>query len=170
MKVIKVRTLYEVPQDYTGIVDCDDGVKAWYLNGRLHREDGPACEYVDGYKEWYLNGKLFSKEWTNGNKGWYLNDKLHREDGPAYEYADGSKHWYLNGDYHREDGPTFEDSSGLKQWRTNFDLNPESQPFILIEEINDGRQIKVLSPIGIEIWPNLPGLKQLADNWEASKP
>lgn len=57
----------------------DNGIKAWYLNGKLHREDGPAREYVDGTKEWYLNGEL------------------HREDGPAFEYANGNKLWYLNG-------------------------------------------------------------------------
>ena len=55
-----------------------NGDKVWCLNGKLHREDGPAYEGA------------------NGNKYWYLNDKLHREDGPAYESANGSKSWYLN--------------------------------------------------------------------------
>jgi len=57
----------------------DTGDAMWFLGGKLHREDGPACEFVNGYKEWYLNGEL------------------HREDGPAIEWADGSKWWYLNG-------------------------------------------------------------------------
>ena len=56
-----------------------DGTKRWYLNGKRHREDGPAVEYPNGVKYWCLNGKL------------------HREDGPAVEYADGDKRWYLNG-------------------------------------------------------------------------
>ena len=56
-----------------------NGSKAWYLNDKRHREDGPAVEYADGSKEWYLNGKL------------------HREGGPAVEYANGNKLWYLNG-------------------------------------------------------------------------
>jgi hypothetical protein len=54
------------------------GDKFWYLNGKLHREDGPAVEGASGSKYWYLNGKL------------------HREDGPAIERANGSKAWYLN--------------------------------------------------------------------------
>ena len=58
-----------------------DGSKYWYLNGKLHREDGPAIEH------------------SSGDKYWYLNDELHREDGPAIEYASGSKFWYLNGKY-----------------------------------------------------------------------
>ena len=56
-----------------------DGIKHWYLNNKIHREDGPAIEWPDGTKFWCLNGKL------------------HREDGPAVEYADGDKSWYLNG-------------------------------------------------------------------------
>ena len=57
----------------------DNGDIYWYLNDKLHREDGPACEYANGTKEWYLNGKE------------------HREDGPAVEWSDGSKAWFLNG-------------------------------------------------------------------------
>jgi hypothetical protein len=52
--------------------------KRWYLNGLLHREDGPAIEWLSGTKEWFINGNL------------------HREDGPAIEYTDGYKVWYLN--------------------------------------------------------------------------
>ena len=32
------------------------GTKRWYLNGKLHRLDGPAIEYSGGDKEWWLNG------------------------------------------------------------------------------------------------------------------
>jgi len=56
-----------------------DGSKRWYLNGKLHREDGPAIEWTDGTKHWLLNGKY------------------HREDGPAVEWANGDKEWFLNG-------------------------------------------------------------------------
>ena len=57
----------------------DNGDKYWYLNGKRHREDGPAIECANGEKVWYLNGKR------------------HREDGPAIECADGNKYWYLKG-------------------------------------------------------------------------
>ena len=33
-----------------------NGSKEWYLNGKRHREDGPALELADGRKEWWLNG------------------------------------------------------------------------------------------------------------------
>ena len=41
----------------TGWHILSDGSKEWYLNGNLHRKDGPAIEYADGTKEWYLNGE-----------------------------------------------------------------------------------------------------------------
>ena len=80
----------------------DDGTKYWFINGKLHREDGPAVEHVDGTKKWCLNNKLHRKdgpaiEYANGTKRWYLNGERHREDGPAVEYASGGKEWYLNG-------------------------------------------------------------------------
>ena len=56
-----------------------NGTKAWSLNGKRHREDGPAIECANGTKEWRLNGVY------------------HREDGPAVEWAGGYKEWWLNG-------------------------------------------------------------------------
>ena len=52
--------------------------KEWRLNGKIHREDGPAIE------------------WANGHKSWYLNGNCHREDGPAIECPDGTIYWFLN--------------------------------------------------------------------------
>jgi hypothetical protein len=63
--------------EYTVKVDAN-GNKNWLLNGKLHREDGPAIEDA------------------SGNKFWWLNGERHREDGPAIEWADGDKEWYLN--------------------------------------------------------------------------
>jgi len=38
------------------------GDKIWYLDGEIHREDGPAFEGSDDLKYWYLNNKHYSKE------------------------------------------------------------------------------------------------------------
>jgi hypothetical protein len=105
-------------------VEATNGDKFWYLNGEYHREDGPAEEYANGNKFWYLNGELHREdgpacEYANGDKEWYLNNKLHREDGPAYEYANGDKFWYLNDKLHREDGPAVERANGHKSWYLN---------------------------------------------------
>ena len=40
----------------------DTGDKHWYLNGLLHREDGPAVEWPDGEKFWYLNDRWVTEE------------------------------------------------------------------------------------------------------------
>jgi len=61
------------------------GDKYWYLNGKCHREDGPAVET------------------SRGDKSWYLMGKLHREEGPAIEWANGHKVWYLMGKKLTED-------------------------------------------------------------------
>ena len=114
--------------------------KFWYLNGKRHREDGPAIKYTvkvhnNGNKYWYLNGKLHREdgpayEGSNGSKSWYLKGKLHREDGPAIEYAGGDKHWYLNDKLHRVDGPAFEYADGSQEWWLNGELHREDGPAI----------------------------------------
>jgi hypothetical protein len=82
----------------------EDGDKTYWKNKEmtiLHREDGPAIEWVDGYKVWYLNGQP------------------HREDGPAIEHGNGAKNWYKHGQRHREDGPAYEGVDGTKFWIIN---------------------------------------------------
>ncbi len=56
----------------------NNGAKCWFLNDKLHREDGPAVEYADGNKSWYIKGLL------------------HREDGPACEDVNGNKSWFIH--------------------------------------------------------------------------
>jgi hypothetical protein len=79
MKIVKASHYRDIPRNFTGIAEWPDGSKHWYLNGKLHRVDGPAVEWSDGTKEWHLNGKL------------------HREDGPAVEYANGEREWFVDG-------------------------------------------------------------------------
>ena len=84
--------------------------KRYYLNGILHRLDGPAVEHSDGSKYYYLNGILHRAdgpaiESANGSKHYYLDGKRHRVDGPAAEFPNGSKHYYLDDKRHRVDGP-----------------------------------------------------------------
>jgi hypothetical protein len=39
------------------------GDKAWYINGHLHRLDGPAIESLGGvHDSWYINGKGLTKK------------------------------------------------------------------------------------------------------------
>jgi len=107
----------EAPVGYTGIIIWPSGYKAWFLNGKHHREDGPAIE-------------------NNGDTHWYLNGKRHRIGGPAVERADGYKAWYVNGIRHREDGPAKIREDGSKEWW--LDDKPYSEQNYKIELIRRG--------------------------------
>ena len=63
--------------EYT--VKVYDDRTEWRLNGKLHREDGPAIDSA------------------NGDEGWYLSGKYHRIGGPAIKWISGYKAWWLNG-------------------------------------------------------------------------
>jgi hypothetical protein len=78
VKEITVSSISEVPKDFTGIAHHPCGGKSYHLNGKIHREDGPAVEDADGQKQWLLN------------------DCLHREDGPAIVWPNGNEYFYLN--------------------------------------------------------------------------
>lgn len=67
-----------------GLITDTPGIKTWYKDDMLHREDGPAVELADGFKMWYKNGLR------------------HREDGPAAEWPDGTQEWYIDGEYLNE--------------------------------------------------------------------
>jgi hypothetical protein len=50
----------------TGCVAGNDTF--WYLDGKIHRTDGPAIEWPDGDKSWFLNGVSLSlNEWLDQN-------------------------------------------------------------------------------------------------------
>jgi len=45
--------------------ECLDGYKAWYVNGTLHRLNGPAYEGV-GRKEWWVDGVIITSISSSG--------------------------------------------------------------------------------------------------------
>lgn len=48
------------------------------IDGKYHREDGPAYSSKSGYSAWWVNGLR------------------HRLDGPAIIFQDGSMHWWVD--------------------------------------------------------------------------
>jgi len=103
----------------------DNGNKHWYLNGKLHREDGPAIECVDGDKTWYLNGKR------------------HRVDGPAIEASDGYRAWYLNGKRHCVSGPAVECYAGDKYWYLNDKQYTEAEFNAVVKPNCEGKCVEI---------------------------
>ena len=79
MKTVKLKPGESTPTNFTGIVEFSSGEKRWYLNGKLHNDQGPAVVYPNGEKRWFLNGEL------------------HNDHGPGVIYPNGEKRWFLNG-------------------------------------------------------------------------
>ena len=80
------------------------GARRYYNSvNQLHRESGPAVEYVNGHVEWWQNGQLHRTDGPaiiseRGDKYWYQNNRLHRTDGPAIVWNDSDEWWFINGE------------------------------------------------------------------------
>tara|TARA_B110000238_G_C15948575_1_gene362191 strand:+ start:115 stop:402 length:288 start_codon:yes stop_codon:yes gene_type:complete len=61
------------------MIEFSNGDKIWFLNGKIHRTDGPAVVRTDGINIWYLNGDL------------------HRTDGPSVDRPDAVTRFHLYG-------------------------------------------------------------------------
>ena len=68
-----------------------------YVDGKLHRVDGPAVVVDEDHPQC---GQ------------WYFNGKRHREDGPAWLTDDDTELWYWHGKKHRENGPAIVHPNG----------------------------------------------------------
>ena len=81
-------------------VEVDDvGTRRYYNSaGDLHRDEGPAVEFVDKSERWFQDGLC------------------HRDNGPAFITARGTRKWAINGRLHRTDGPAIEWSDGEEEW------------------------------------------------------
>ena len=119
-----------------------EDITEYYLNGKRHREDGPAVEYSNGRKEYYLNDKIHREnepaiEYTNGDKIYYLNGLRHRENGPAVECANGGKEYYLNGKRHREDGPAVIRGKHAEIWHHGVKISETDEYYIPMKSCNN---------------------------------
>jgi hypothetical protein len=89
----------------------DGTATAWYKNGLLHREGGPAV--VD----------------ARGNQFWYFEGLLHRTDGPAAIRTNDTREWFLRGKRHRDgDLPAIVYRPGTVVWRTERANSPPAAP------------------------------------------
>jgi hypothetical protein len=54
----------------------DDSAE-WYLNGKLHKDNGPAIEWKDGRKQWFLEGMEYSEaNWLVKTQPWISIDDI----------------------------------------------------------------------------------------------
>lgn len=123
--------------------DFDDHDK-WLVDGRLHREDGPAVVSAAGSVDLWVEGVhrhldlsssasvAHGQEWwsygrrhriggpavsrPDGYEGWWRQGERHRPDGPAVTRAEGTQEWWVDGKLHRGDGPARVWSDGTREW------------------------------------------------------
>jgi hypothetical protein len=93
----------------------------WRVNGKSHRDDGPAVITVEGSQTWFQHGVIRRKNNGDGpshigvdGTQWWTNEKgFHRDDGPAIIYPDGARR--IQGfTIHRDDEP-----NNRNQWFIN---------------------------------------------------
>jgi hypothetical protein len=117
-----VNDLYHREDDLPAVIEAN-GLKRWYVDGKLHRIAGPAVTHPTGEyfgkhddpgphpaEEWWQNGQRHriggpATIFLDGSYQWCMHGKLHRVGGPAEVCADGSENWCQNGKRHRLDGP-----------------------------------------------------------------
>jgi hypothetical protein len=74
-----------------GLIIDSNGDKSWWKDGVLHREDGPAVEWVNGHKSWWVNGiKIDEPKKIAGLKNIRRCLGINREGCP-------DKHWVAKG-------------------------------------------------------------------------
>jgi hypothetical protein len=59
--------------------ESPDGSQSWKVDGKFHRDEGPAIIYKTGTMIWYQHGRL------------------HCETGPAWCWLNGELEWWLQG-------------------------------------------------------------------------
>ena len=79
IRIVQIISQEEWNKICTGRFTTPGGDVKYYLNGLLHRIDGPAVITRDGTRMWYLFGKL---DCPNG---------------PAILYPNGTGRWYIDG-------------------------------------------------------------------------
>lgn len=165
-----------IPDKYTGTVYLSKAQERhWYVNGKHHREDGPAIfSYREPFEEWYLDGVRHRDDGPAARIDdcyeWYRDGNLHREDGPAVVdlvngseawYINGWRHrvgapalitkkfkkWYLNGLLHRTDGPAIVYSNGvLRFWENGKEVSDE----YIFNKLTEEQKIRVIW--GLDEW------------------
>ena len=165
--------------------------KMWYINGKQHREDGPAVEWGHGEKQYWLDDVRYSYEdWkkevehrknlaTIHKKGseqsglnlGALNEKKEKHgyvtpDGESTLRVDinGTKIWRnKQGQLHRRGGPAVEFTSGEKNWYVNGEPHRLDGPAI---EWPDGNKLWYIDGVNYSYkdWKKeVEHLKNLAD-------
>ena len=76
-KTIKINDWIKIPKNFTGVAEhLISGINYWFKEGNLHRDNGPAIEYINGNKEWWVEGlrhRIRYRDWETDRKSTRLN-------------------------------------------------------------------------------------------------
>ena len=75
-KLVRRCYFFEGKETFTGVVKDEHNNIAYYIDGKYHREDGPAIEHFNGYKEWQLDGRFYGVNDDYTNESWIRFAKL----------------------------------------------------------------------------------------------
>jgi len=75
-KLVKNILHFKGKRNFTGVVKNEHNSFIYYLNGKFHREDGPAVEWSNGDKKWFLNDKYYGSNNDYTNESWIRFVKL----------------------------------------------------------------------------------------------
>lgn len=73
--------------------------KEYYRDGKLHRLDGPACEYINGKKKYYIQGiHLSEEEFSKSNPEFKVELTWHKcKYCPGFWFDEGGNAWPICG-------------------------------------------------------------------------
>ena len=107
---------------------CDE----WYVDGVLHREDGPAIDFQikpPGFWEYVYMDNVFKQAdepeilckipTYNFYREWWQNGVRHNDHGPAVIRPDGYTKYCVNGKVHNSNGPAVILPDGTVEWWIN---------------------------------------------------
>lgn len=102
--------------------------RSHYLDGQLHRLDGPAViSTIGSPNEFY--------------EAWYKFGRRHRISGPAVVYND-YREWHFEGQFHREDGPAIERVDTSEYWLRGAKIHASS-----LEEFQEAVKIWIVTQV-----------------------
>lgn len=114
------------PREGPFVQQSPDGLTIHWLDGKKHRDDGPAytktgVDEEGWYEEWWQHGEVHRDDGpaiiaSDGSWEWYSRGKKHREGAPAAFDGQGGYAWYCNGQLHRLDGPAITYADGRCSW------------------------------------------------------
>lgn len=134
----------------------ENGNTQYWVNGRLHRDDGPAVEdHIKKYYAWHKHGSFHriggpAIMYKNGSEEWFVSGDRHRLGGPAIIHMDNNtvtkEEWYKNGKMHRIGGPAYSDIKGKMEWYKDGKLHRLDGPARIYDNFkpnpnsNEGRK------------------------------